>query len=83
METQGEVYTKYKEDLEQIAESGKALEESLILKTLQNLTGQKERIIDFFTQRFTKPNTFDWEKMNMTLLHLVLFYAKDEAKTII
>ncbi len=79
----GELYAKYTEDLEQLAESGKSLEESQIYKILQSLMGQRDRLIEFFTEKFTKLNTFDWDKMNITILHLVAFYAKDEAHTVL
>ena len=45
--------------------------------------GQRDGLVEFLTQRFTKPNTFDWDKMNMTILHLVALYAKDESLSII
>ena len=73
METEEALYSKYNEDLTQLAENGKSLEESLIYKSLKGLSGQE--LIEFFTLRFTKSNTFDWEKMKMTILHMVVSYA--------
>ncbi len=79
----GQLYIRYSEDLEQLAQHGKDLSESYIYKTLHSVKNDKEKVIYYLTQTFSKPNTFDWEKINLTLMHLVASSASDSAKSVL
>ena len=70
------MYTKINEDILQIIENGKASEESVVLKLLKESNS-------ILTERMTKPNTFDWDLMNLTLLHMLAYHAKDDRIQII
>lgn len=81
-ESDSEIYTKYTEDLEQLVGFGKELSESYIYKNIQAAKNDKERLTKVFTTTFNKPNTFEWENINLTLMHVVATYASDTANTV-